>query len=88
MTREDAIKVLNMVEAHGSIVIKAKEMAIKALEKEPCENFIDRADAMTEIMMFADNKKHDDDIYIKVSDAVELIRELPSVNPEIPVLSD
>jgi len=34
MTREDAITVLNMVEAHGSIVIQAKEMAIKALEQE------------------------------------------------------
>lgn len=31
MTNEEAIKVLNMVEAHGHLVIKAKEMAIKAL---------------------------------------------------------
>ena len=36
MTNEQAIKVLNMVEAHGSLVIQAKEMAIKALEQEPC----------------------------------------------------
>lgn len=35
MTREEAIKVLNMVEAHGSLVIQAKEMAIKALEQGP-----------------------------------------------------
>ena len=35
MTREEAIAVLNMVEAHGSLVIQAKEMAIKALEQEP-----------------------------------------------------
>lgn len=34
MTREEAITVLNMVEAHGSLVIQAKEMAIKALEQE------------------------------------------------------
>ena len=33
MTREEAIKVLNMVEAHGPLTIKAKEMAIKALEE-------------------------------------------------------
>ena len=31
MTNEEAIKVLNMVEAHGHLVIQAKEMAIKAL---------------------------------------------------------
>ena len=35
MTREEAISVLNMVEAHGSLVIEAKDMAIKALEQEP-----------------------------------------------------
>ena len=34
MTRDEAITVLNMVEAHGSLVIQAKEMAIKALEQE------------------------------------------------------
>ena len=33
MTREEAITVLNMVEAHGSLVIKAKEMAIEALKQ-------------------------------------------------------
>ena len=33
MTNKQAIKVLNMVEAHGSLVIQAKEMAIKALEQ-------------------------------------------------------
>ena len=33
MTNEQAISVLKMVEAHGSLTIKAKEMAIKALEQ-------------------------------------------------------
>ena len=33
MTREEAITILNMVEAHGSLVIQAKEMAIKALQE-------------------------------------------------------
>jgi hypothetical protein len=48
--------------------------------QEPCEDAIDRAEAMTEIMMFAGNVKSDEeDIYIKVSDAVQLLRELPSV---------
>ena len=35
MTREEAIQVLSMVEAHGTLVIQAKEMAIKALEQKP-----------------------------------------------------
>lgn len=49
--------------------------------QEPCEDAIDRAEAMTEIMMFAGNVKSDEeDIYIKVSDAVQLLRELPPVN--------
>lgn len=58
-------------------------MGVKTLEQEPCEDAIDRAEAMTEIMMFAGNAKPDEeDIYIKVSDAVQLLRELPSVTPQ------
>lgn len=34
MTREEAIAVLNMVEAHGSLVAEARDMAIKALEQQ------------------------------------------------------
>ena len=34
MTNTQAIKVLNMVEAHGSLVIQAKDMAIKALQAQ------------------------------------------------------
>ena len=34
MTRKEAITVLNMIEAHGSLAIQAKDMAINAL-KEP-----------------------------------------------------
>ena len=55
----------------------------KYAEQEPCDDAIDRAEAMTEIMMFAGNVKSDEeDIYIKVSDAVQLLRELPSVRPQ------
>ena len=32
MTNEQAISILKMVEAHGSLTIKAKEMAIRSLE--------------------------------------------------------
>ena len=34
MTESEAIKVLKMVEAHGSLTTKAKDIAIKALEKQ------------------------------------------------------
>ena len=34
MTENEAITVLKMVEAHGSLTSKAKEMAIQALEKQ------------------------------------------------------
>lgn len=33
MTREEAINVLNMVEAHGPLVIEAKEIAMEALKQ-------------------------------------------------------
>ena len=33
MTREEAISVLNMVEAHGGLVIEAKKMVIEALKQ-------------------------------------------------------
>ena len=39
MTREEAIKVLNMVEAHG-LAEEAKQMAIKALSQEPCDECV------------------------------------------------
>ena len=34
MTNEQAITVLNMIEAHGDLAIKAKELAIRALRKQ------------------------------------------------------
>ena len=34
MTESEAIKVLNMIETHGSLPTMAKEMSIKALEKQ------------------------------------------------------
>lgn len=34
MTNEQAITVLNMIEAHGDLAIKAKELAIRSLRKQ------------------------------------------------------
>lgn len=56
--------------------------SLKGVEREPCEDVIGRAEAMTEIMMFTGNVKSDEDVYIKVSDAVQLLRELPPVTPK------
>ena len=49
MTREEAIAVLNMVEAHGSLAIGAKDMAIKALEQKPCEDCVSRQAVLEKI---------------------------------------
>ena len=35
MTNEQAITVLNMIEAHGSLAIQAKEKAVQALQTQP-----------------------------------------------------
>ena len=40
MTNKQAIEVLNMIETHGSLPTKAKEMAIKALEERPTGKWI------------------------------------------------
>lgn len=62
---------------------EAEEMAIQALEQEPCEDAISRAKAMTEIMMNTNIREHlDGNLYIKVADAVQILRDLPSVKPQ------
>ena len=38
MTENEAIKVLNMIETHGPLSTMAKEMSIKALEKQISKN--------------------------------------------------
>lgn len=94
MTREEAITNLNMISVafvepitkeQRELIDETFDMAIKALEEKPCD-CISRAEAQTEIMMFAGNEKNNDDIYIKVSDAVELLRELPPVQPQTEIL--
>ena len=70
MTNEQAIKVLTMVEAHGSLVIKAKEMAIKALEQEPCEDAISRQ-AVLDLLEDTNNGW-----------IINEVSQLPSVKPQ------
>ena len=87
MTREEAIKLLTQYIDYDAEtpdyyeMERACKVALKVLKQEPCEDSISRAEAMTEIMMFAGNVKSDEeDVYIKVSDAVQLLRELPPAN--------
>lgn len=89
MTREEALKVLDTIPTIGEQV-DALEMAIKALEQEPCEDAISRQAAIDGI---ADLKKspwfNDDTTEAKVirKEAVEIIEDLcikslPSVTPQ------
>ena len=95
MTREDAISIMNVIvhmleeKYDTDRVEEAVDIAIEALSAEPCEDVIDRAEAMTEIMMFAGNvKSNEEDVYIKVSDVVQLLRELPSVTPKLQMVQN
>jgi hypothetical protein len=93
MTREEREKALYALRKSTPIMamtpnefddyIKTLNKIADWLEQEPCDDSISRTEAMTEIMMFAGNVKPDEeDIYIKVSDAVQLLRELPPVTPK------
>lgn len=84
MTKDEAVKQLKHFKSfHNGSYGEPINMAIEALEQQPCEDVIDRAEAMTGIMMFTGNVKSDEeDVYIKVSDAVQLLRELSPVTPQ------
>ena len=60
------------------VSMKDFEDAMNALQ-EPCEDAIDRAEAMTEIMMSKSITAFDRDLWIRTKDAVHILRELPSV---------
>ena len=88
MTREDAIKVLNMVEAHG-LADEAKRMAIKALEHPeqnviavvPCGDAISRQAVLDEIIsrLGISGEKYllESERYI-----YQIIKDLPTVTPK------
>jgi len=105
MTREEAIEYNKNLREYMRITDKnseykflkgnyeALDMAIKALEQEPCEDSISRAEAQTEIEMnasrYAISKERGgmgqvewSDQLIKVSDAVDIIRHLPPAQPK------
>ena len=76
MTREDAIKVLNMVEAHG-LADEAKRMAIEALEQEPCEDAISR-----QAVIDLSEKVRFECGSVSQMVSVSKIKELPPVTPQ------
>ncbi len=91
MTREEAIAFFKDMNECTYENLEAVEMAIKALEQQS-EDAISRAEAQTEIEMNASRytiaRERDgmgqiewSDQLIKVSDAVDIIRHLPSVTP-------
>lgn len=76
MTNDEAIKWLKVESSyieenvgHGKEILEAYDMAIKALEQQPCEDCISRAEALH----ILECNKH---VY------VEDIEELPSVTPK------
>ena len=73
MTREDAIKVLNMVEAHG-LADEAKRIAIEALEQQPCEDAISRQAVKEQMIKYG---FHAPDMTV-----TEFVEDLPSVSTE------
>jgi hypothetical protein len=48
-----------------------------------CDDAISRAEAQTEIMMSKSITAFDRDLWIKTKDAVQILRELPSVTPSV-----
>lgn len=95
MTREEAIKKIKKVVEESVIFedeLEAFDMAIKALEQQPCEDVISREDALKSLCQAV--HKNDDNIpcpnqrvsclwnKTKVQDYAEEILKLPSAIPQ------
>jgi rubrerythrin len=91
MTKEErkkAIEVLDDMKVKIDIPKAAKtqndrnwalDVAIQALSQEPCDDAISRAEAQTALMISEDAYLYIGHPTIRISDAVQAIRELPSV---------
>lgn len=83
MTREEAIKDLIFVRAHlddNSQIAKSYDIAIKALEQEPC------SDAISRQAVLEKQYRIDDSATLSTRDVVNVddIEDLPSVKPQEP----
>lgn len=87
MTREEAIKILQdntnlgygiIVKGYTKPIQEAFDMAIKALEQEPCEDCINRKKA---VFALNDAQVEYDENYKGLGKAKEIIDNLPPVQP-------
>jgi hypothetical protein len=82
MTKDEALNILNTIPTISEQV-DALEMAIKALEQQPCEDAISRQ-AVIDIINFEDKwlldaKSHNEDTRIVFSGLMSRVKALPSV---------
>ena len=87
MTNEEAIEILNGIapmprRCDGKstthlLVMEALEMAIKALEQEPCEDCISR-EALMKLF-----KEYQPSLAVRVCEFGDALEELPSVKPQL-----
>ena len=85
MTKEEAISMLygmradnlNLDDAYTKDKYEALDMAIKALEQEPCEDCIDRQAAVDIVKDMHDLTRSD-----VLFEAVKRLKELPSMTPQ------
>lgn len=86
MTREEAIKILHDCKACTNYCIdeyyEAIEVAIEALQTEPCEDAISRMQAKSFAAGSGLIKRIDGEDWINVSEVRENLDMLPSVNPQ------
>lgn len=82
MTRGEAIFVLEHIEAHGSLVIKAREMAIEALKQEPCEDAISRQAAIETIDGWLKCNDYNNAERHIMRAVQSVLYDLPSVTPK------
>ena len=93
MTREKALKLLNIqlygspeqLDKYGAYEhSRALKMAINALEQEPCEDSISRAEAILQIQRHGVGCFDPDEFSPEQAErfVINMLNELPSVNPQ------
>ena len=89
MTSEEAIQHIRDIICENNsiapnIVIfelekEALDMAIKALEQQPCEDCVSRADALKEIAKLNSTFVTNPDVIKAIADSLRIVEKLPSV---------
>ena len=76
MTREEAIDIIKCLAWHTRPDEEDVERAIKALEQQPCEDYISRAKAIEEADKLCLETDYDNE------QVIEMLNDLPSVTPK------